>query len=266
MTEPLPRAGGAPRGAHAVACRVCGVSLTPGQAVRGICDSAECRRGDVAHQLRLRDQALAEAARRQAAGAVFARPVMALPDGMRPITLLPAERRERFTAGLDALLQAVFAERAAPQLESTPSRNGLAKEDAQLALLGSACALCGGFCCHTGGDSAWLEVATLQRVAAANPALSAQEVRAAYLDRLPERHVADSCVYHGERGCNLPRELRSSTCNGYICADLAALVGGWRAAGGSCLAAARRGAAVQRVALLDGQSVVVLAKPARDAD
>jgi hypothetical protein len=48
---------------------------------------------------------------------------------------------------------------------------------------------------------------------------------ALYADAVPERSVERSCVFHGEQGCALPRELRSHTCNSYFCRPMREWIG-----------------------------------------
>jgi hypothetical protein len=42
---------------------------------------------------------------------------------------------------------------------------------------------------------------------------------------VPERSVEHSCIYHGEHGCALPRELRSHICNSYYCQPMQEWIG-----------------------------------------
>jgi len=44
-----------------------------------------------------------------------------------------------------------------------------------------------------------------------------------YISMLPERTYSGSCVFHGERGCALPREMRSGLCNDFCCEGLSDL-------------------------------------------
>ena len=55
------------------------------------------------------------------------------------------------------------------------------------------------------------------------PGLSDRQIVAAYLDLLPAHGRNDSCINHTSRGCALPREMRSTTCNRYACEALARL-------------------------------------------
>jgi hypothetical protein len=43
------------------------------------------------------------------------------------------------------------------------------------------------------------------------------------MSKIPRQSVEYSCVYHGDRGCTLPRSMRASICNTYHCEGLKAL-------------------------------------------
>src|SRR5208337_492465 len=74
------------------------------------------------------------------------------------------------------------------------------------AVLNGACALCRGFCCGSGGDHAYLTVATIRRYMAKHLEQGPEEVLAAYLGRIRNDTVAGSCIFHQSGGCGLPRE------------------------------------------------------------
>jgi hypothetical protein len=88
------------------------------------------------------------------------------------------------------------------------------------ATLGAACATCRGFCCRNGGERAYLSAERMQRYMTEHPTLAPDAVVDAYLQHVPERTTAGSCVYHGPQGCALPREMRSDTCNRFYCGAL----------------------------------------------
>lgn len=71
-----------------------------------------------------------------------------------------------------------------------------------------------------GGDSGYIDARTLRRVREQRPELGTEQLVALYLEAIPERTVAGSCVFHGERGCALPRSLRSRVCNDFYCLPL----------------------------------------------
>ncbi len=138
-----------------------------------------------------------------------------VPRQGRPVSSLPDERRTEFGSRLDQLVTLAFTDdRPVPQTE----RDG---EEPENPLTVAACATCAGQCCTLGAPAyAFLTVETIQRFRQRNPGTTGAEVAAHYLGRLPERSVEESCVYHGEHGCALPRTERSDVCNRYHCGPL----------------------------------------------
>ena len=45
-----------------------------------------------------------------------------------------------------------------------------------------------------------------------------------YLDAIPKKAFADSCIFHAERGCSLPRSLRAPVSEAYLCGPLMRLM------------------------------------------
>jgi hypothetical protein len=85
-------------------------------------------------------------------------------------------------------------------------------------ILGEGCGRCRGRCCYTGASNmAFLRQDDIRRFRAANPSLSEGEVLEAFMSRIGEMHIAESCVFHREDGCALPREMRATTCNNFFC-------------------------------------------------
>ncbi len=104
---------------------------------------------------------------------------------------------------------------------SPGTANGADGEEPENPLTVAACATCAGQCCAFGAPAyAFLTVEAFQRFRQRNPGTTSAEVAAHYLGRLPERSVEESCVYHGEHGCALPRTERSDACNSYHCGPL----------------------------------------------
>lgn len=182
---------------------------------------------------------------------------MVLPGGTRELGPLPAARRAAFASHLDRLLGQVEAEWTPllpPREETDSPTNGLADADAGLPVLAQACGFCRGRCCESGGDKAWIEVATIQRILAVDDPPDIDGLRAAYLDRLPAVSHENSCIYHGEQGCALPREMRSRVCNRFACAGLAAIAATWKQSPRRCLVATATGAV--RVALAEEDTIL----------
>jgi hypothetical protein len=138
-----------------------------------------------------------------------------LPSGPGRARPLTSARRERYRAHLLAV-----AKIAAAMAPGTP-RAAAIDAAAPSPLPSRLCALCGGGCCTRGSDHAYLGAPTLRRFMDAHPALSPEEVVAAYLERITNKTQAGSCINHTRSGCSLPRDMRSDTCNDFACASLA---------------------------------------------
>ena len=139
-----------------------------------------------------------------------------------PLDAVSAARRAAFAAHLDEIVAEAFA--------TEPPADGLAagEHDGRAApeppLVAGACALCAGGCCRGGGERAYLSAEEVVRLRRSDPAMTPERMRAFFLDRLPADSVRGSCIYHGARGCGLPREARSDICNGFRCRGLSTLL------------------------------------------
>jgi hypothetical protein len=127
------------------------------------------------------------------------------------IAFVPAspERREQFRAHVAALVE-----------EETRLPGEAHDDDSSEpppVALGAACGMCRGLCCRYGGNAAHLDAAAIRRVRRLWPELTEADIVARYMSAIPERGVERSCIVHGEHGCTLPRELRSETCNAFVC-------------------------------------------------
>ena len=119
-----------------------------------------------------------------------------------------------------------------PTSEATP----VASAEPTAAAIATACAGCRGWCCRKGGEhTAHLTVDTLLRAIRRWPsevgAPSADDLSDQYVAHSEATHAEGSCLFHGERGCRLPRSLRSEVCNTYLCRELFDVVAGWGPAG-----------------------------------
>jgi hypothetical protein len=156
-----------------------------------------------------------------------------LTEFKNPITPLPEERIEEFRGKLETLVEELIAldkEAAAtnlvqpdplPIVEILPDPLPAVRDDARLdQLSGAVCAACRGTCCRQGETHAYLGIETLRRVMGDRPELQPGQLVDVYLAFIPEKTFADSCVFHQECGCALPREMRSSICNEFFCNGL----------------------------------------------
>ncbi|NBO91585.1 MAG: hypothetical protein EBV06_04620 [Planctomycetia bacterium] len=142
-------------------------------------------------------------------------PVLSLPSYQSVLRPIPPARR----LALEAHLLAIYDEAAREDGWPPPTRPPIHPEAE--ALLRQACSMCGGNCCSTAKDHAYLNAGTVWRVMQDDPHFTAQDFVAAYLSALPSESWEGSCLFHGPAGCSLPRRLRSDTCNVHYCPPLA---------------------------------------------
>jgi len=149
--------------------------------------------------------------------------VVLVPSYDGQITALPEGRKQKFLERLTRITEQLFNEtgddrgsyvlydEAAPT--APPDR---LRDQVPIA----ACTLCRGWCCTGGGEHAFLDRDSLKYRSEQHGYASAEEMVAACRDWLPEATNDGSCVFHTEGGCNLPRQMRSFTCNSFLCAGL----------------------------------------------
>jgi hypothetical protein len=138
-----------------------------------------------------------------------------LPSGPRRLRKLSQRRRRQHELHLRRIITEL-AQPADPSPADDPTPTPTGRP-----LAAHLCTMCRGGCCTRGGDAAYLSVATLRRFIATEGPLAPDALLAAYLDRLPIRSEAGSCIHHGVGGCSLPRAMRSDICNNYACQALA---------------------------------------------
>lgn len=198
----------------------------------GLCSEPECRRQHLLQQareaLRYQNRILRKRfleVREQTASAAGIDlperfPLAIVPSFINGLVPLSEERRQRFRDNIAKVIQEAWDMPAddLPEAPVTP-RPEIQK------FFGGACALCRGFCCRLGGDQAFFRAETVQRFRQSYPDMSQEQVIDVYMSHLQEQSLENSCVYHGERGCVLPREFRSSICNDFFCGGLWDVVG-----------------------------------------
>lgn len=104
------------------------------------------------------------------------------------------------------LLQIEYQNRSVQQQTSLPVIN--------------ACSTCRGACCLQGKGHAFLVKEFFAWRLLNERSVSPTEMIEDYVSRIPEFVYDNSCVYHGPEGCVLTREVRSSTCNGFLCTGI----------------------------------------------
>lgn len=217
-------------------CLYCGTPLTVHQEARGgVCDRLVCRtrkstaavlqrqreeseatwQAAVAHrEMAVRDLGVSESLR-----------LAVVPGSARPLAKLSRKRREEFRANLKEWVRQAFEDPLNPE-GVDELRDELLTQvapPAAPASVGASCAVCQGQCCRDGKNTAYLSPSVIRSFLVRHPGLRAGEVLRAYLSKVPEQTVDDSCVYHGVKGCGLSREMRSATCNRFFCSGLKAL-------------------------------------------
>jgi hypothetical protein len=206
--------------ARAKCCLHCGRALGLLEHYSGsVCHRFECRRVQAQQTLNAFRAQMAKA-KRKPRPARF--PIVVVPHREQRIAPVTSERRTELARHLHALLDAPNPSADAGAVQSLGDVGPTGGADAQSEPVGApVCGACRGFCGRFGGERfAFLDRTTLDRYASASPGISADELVAAYVSRVPERAYNDSCLYHSRRGCVLPRSMRASLCNEYQCGPL----------------------------------------------
>ena len=207
-----------------------------------MCDRFACRAEGARRQQR--EEARIEELRRDAAREALRRtgvdPEEAswslTPSNPAPSVPLATELRDEFTRHLGR----VIAEAVQPRSSESSSGSGLDEDGGRFPppgpderrALATGCATCRGWCCRRGGTHAFLDAARIRRLFREHPELTESAVVDLYRSHLGDRHLEGGCVFQGETGCELPREIRGDTCNRYHCPDLVEARRGFRRDGG----------------------------------
>jgi hypothetical protein len=146
-----------------------------------------------------------------------------LPANADPLAPQDPERRARFAQHLAEIAEAAVLDQARLQSDPVEAESPTTGRDS---LSAGVCAACRGSCCRAGGDQAYLTEETMVRALQAHPDWTLAQIMDSYLKYLPAVTVLNSCIYHSATGCGLPRDLRSSTCNRYLCGKLKNLLAG----------------------------------------
>lgn len=129
-----------------------------------------------------------------------------------------AERHAAFAHRLRELV--AFVRAHGPDEDPRTLAEPPAMRDLAARLVSATCSACGGACCGNGGDHAFLRSGTVRAFMTRHPHLDDDGVVAAYLAFLPREAMHPGCVYQGVAGCTLPRDMRSTICNAYLCGGL----------------------------------------------
>lgn len=149
--------------------------------------------------------------------------VVLVPACDRPLVPLPQVRKAQFIEHLRRIVQESETQAAVGnrrELLLTEFAHRVEESPTASSLVVNACTTCRGYCCHHGGDTAFLSADFLTWRRFQDPQLTSSAIIAEYESRLPEEAAENSCVFHGRTGCTLDRRLRANICNGFHCTEL----------------------------------------------
>ena len=262
-------------------CAVCGTTVRRSRLDQAICGARTCRQAWLGPApraaQRMHNRTVRAEAERIAAHVNDAQPnpsratrmpLALLPSNDRVSSAMPAKLRERFLERLGPKLAAAMEHvaEARDSLRESPANADSAPSPVTPAerLFANACATCRGECCTGGTDHAHLDVASLERAAITYGWTTVGEAHAAYARQIPHTHYHESCVYHGVRGCTLPRDMRADICNRHLCGSLSVLT---RAINDGArppfIAIAATWLAPQRAAIIDVDGMTPIARARR---
>lgn len=148
--------------------------------------------------------------------------VMIVPDNPRQVIPQPTEHIAEFRHHLESIMR-----QAEEQIKDADSHESLQVEHESRSIqqqtslpVINACTSCRGACCLQAKGHAFLNKDFFAWRLLNENDTSPDEKIADYLSRIPTEAYEGSCVYHGREGCVLPREIRSSTCNGFLCTGI----------------------------------------------
>lgn len=228
-------------------CTECGCLLAPDERhLGGACAFFRCRAKVNARAANIfretHEKRVAELVARVAGPAELPATVGFVPANERALVAIDDARRSALRAHLTEVV-----EDARGRGDPTP----VEEQGGADPLLGQACGVCEGACCAHGAERAYLDARTLARAFQVDAPPSPEEVVDAYLSYVGDQGYDDSCIYHGPRGCTLPRAMRAEVCNTYLCPGIRTLANLLRRDGVRALVAAERDRRLVRLAIID---------------
>ncbi len=145
---------------------------------------------------------------------------MVVPSNQRKLGKLPTERIEQFREHLDQIMSDSDSRQTDGQRKNVQTEKSESALELFPKLVEKSCSVCRGKCCQGGGTHAYLTPQKLGDIQRRFPEKSVEEIARMYLDRLPETSYEGACVFQGPTGCELNRELRSNTCNEFLCSSV----------------------------------------------
>lgn len=229
-------------------CDYCHVKLTISQSIAGnVCNNIQCRiawQDDIYKQEQLRKQEKLEMEKALTAKAHIYRDQLLTDTGDKsltsvPVAIVPANEKnitdlpqQRINAFLDHILRCINEAKALQNSKDHTTKITPAKTDSlvnaetlfERKALIQACSTCKGLCCLKGGVShAYQDAVNMFHYMKNNEGKDSDGIIAEYLNYIPPRSYEDSCVYHTDSGCTLPRNMRAEICNKHLCQGLRAI-------------------------------------------
>ncbi|MBD9357898.1 hypothetical protein [Methylomonas albis] len=235
-------------------CLYCNTPLSRHEQFAGtICSNWRCREKHLENQL---VSYRTEAAEALDFGQSETFPIAVVPHWEPKLVPLTHEDYRMLAEFLNGLISSETTETIPNEFMEAPPQSDT--PPAMLSRLGQVCAICRGFCCfHGAAHNAFLDHKTLLRFVTEKPELELYDAVEIYLDYLPSQHYFNACLYQGEQGCTLPREMRANICNDYQC-------GGLRTArerfatnsDNRAFVVVRHDHKIQRAAFINGSSII----------
>ena len=200
-------------------CAVCGATRSRLEAARGkvcgewTCQVEQVKRDKAAEAAVFKEKCneiAADYAAQSGSEAIPAR----VPYLGRPVVETPPAEKLAFRTFLRASLRETAGKAGDGTVAPIPE-----EEDAPTPVLDASCIACRGFCCRQGAGHAFLKPEYLPTVLWRRPGDSPAVIYRDYIRRIPEKSMQDACLYQGEQGCVLPRDMRSYVCNSFECED-----------------------------------------------
>lgn len=221
-------------------CRNCGADLKTHQQRREeFCSHARCRPASMAYLLqKAKEHKQREADARDAndihllirackndnvsLAASNKAILLVVPDNQYSVVKQTEERKNEFLAHLEQIMQGAL-ELIANVEEHESIQAGheyrAVQQETSLPVI-NACSTCRGVCCFRGKGHAFLTKDLFAWRMLNEVDVSPEAQIEDYMSRIPEYAYENSCVYHGPEGCVLPREIRGSICNSFLCTGI----------------------------------------------
>lgn len=152
--------------------------------------------------------------------------VSVVPANIYTITDIPQQRIQELRRYLEKCINDAMVLTHAQDdkcdiiFKATDSLTNTESEQERDAMI-QACSTCKGFCCLGGGRRhGFQDTQNILGYMQRNSQLSPAEILTQYIERIPQQSYQDSCLYHTESGCNLPRDMRAEICNRALCKGL----------------------------------------------